>query len=246
MKDNRFSVLRRTDRNILKKADITTDDLSKLLGVSTGTISKLENECRKGEVPNTTAAVLQAYRKHFGCSYEYLMGETEQESPKYLSVATSLPFKMLRTEDIDNLAYVFSDPQYGHVYASLLSALLSKPNKLKELLSSLLPSLREIGFIHENSDIAKNNKELAIRPIRYTYTNMFAEQIEEHFIPQMHNVFAQYDEIQAQEHITNEQSLAALDTDCPILTTEECEPTLSNPIVSNLKVTIISEENSQQ
>lgn len=245
MKDNRFAVLRRTDRDILMKADITTEELSAKLGVSTGTISKLENECRKGEVPSTTAAVLKAYRDHFKCSYEYLMGETDQESPKYLSVATSLPFKMLRTEDIDNLAYIFSDPQYGHVYASLLSALLSKPDELKELLSSLLPSLREIALINENSDITKNSKELAIRPVRYTYTNMFAEQIEKHFIPQMRKVFTQYDEIEVQEHMASEQSLASVDTDSSVMTTGEYEASLSQPTVSISKITTISEKDSQ-
>ncbi|MBQ3545643.1 MAG: helix-turn-helix transcriptional regulator [Lachnospiraceae bacterium] len=246
MKDYRFSALRRKDRDTLKKADITTEELADILGISTGTISKLENDCQEGEVPSTTAIVLKKYRDYFNCSYEYLMGETNLESRQYDNIATSLPFKMLQSQDIKNLAYIFSDPKYGHVYASLLSALLSKPDELKELLSSLLPSLRDIAHIHETPGINKTSKNLEIRPVRYTYTNIFAEKIEEHFIPRMKKVFAEYDSIKALEHQETKQLLNTTNLDTSVLSTGEYEASLppQTPTVEVSKMTLISTEDS--
>lgn len=204
MKDTRFSQLRRNNRDPLKKADITVEDLAKKLDISTGTISKLENDCVKGEAPPVNASVIKAYKDEFKCSYEYLMGETEQESPQYLSVATSLPFSMLQSKDIDNLANLFSDPQYGCLYASLFSALLSKPEELKELIQRLLPAFRELSLIQEDKTILESKKHLVIDPIRHTYTNIFAEKMEQDFIPIMKNAFSIYDDILMEEHIQTE------------------------------------------
>ena len=241
MKDDRFSKLRRYDRDIYKKADITTQELAEKLGISTGTISHLENNCSKGKAPNVTATVLKAYKDEFKCSYEYLMGETEQESSKYMDVATTLPFKMLQTKDIDNLAYIFSDSQYGHIYAALISALLSKPDELKELLLCLLPSFREISFIQKDSHIQKSAKELLIHPVRYTYTNMFAQRIEKHFIPCMKQVFEQYDAEKAEERDSLERFLSSQNLDNLVATTEENENTyivnaanVKNLIINNV------------
>lgn len=208
MKDTRFSRLRRHDRDVLKKADITVEDLAKKLDISTGTISKLENDCVKGEVPPVNASVIKAYKDEFECSYEYLMGETQQEKPQYLSVATMLPFSMLQSRDIDNLATVFSDPQYGHLYASVFSALLSKPEALKELIYSLLPAFKKIDSVQNDKTLSKSDKDLIINPIRYTYTNIFAECMEKHFIPEMKNAFSMYDDVLAEEHAQTEMYLS--------------------------------------
>lgn len=219
MKDTRFARLRRYDRDAMKKADITVEDLAKKLDISTGVISKLENDSIKGEVPHVHAFVIKAYKDEFKCSYEYLMGETEQEIPKYLSVATELPFSMLQSKDIDNLATIFSDPQYGYLYASIFSALLSKPEELKEMLHSLLPAFRKIGLIQNDKTLSKSNKELIINPVRYAYTNMFAERMEQHFISAMENAFSIYDDILVEEHNDTESLLPEIPTETIITET---------------------------
>ena len=145
------------------------------------------------------------------------MGETEQENPEYLSVATELPFSMLQSKDIDNLATIFSDPQYGYLYASIFSALLSKPEELKEMLHSLLPVFRKIGFIQNDKALSKSDKDVEINPIRYTYTNMFAERMEQHFIPAMENAFSIYDDILTEEHNKTESLLPENPTDTVVV-----------------------------
>ena len=210
MKDTRFARFRRNDRDALKKADITVEELAEKLGISTGVISKLENDSIKGEVPHVNASVIKAYKDEFECSYEYLMGETQQEKPQYLSVATMLPFSMLQSRDIDNLATVFSDPQYGHIYASVFSALLSKPEALKELIYGLLPAFKKIDSVQNDKTLSKSGKDLIINPIRYTYTNMFAEYMEKHFIPEMENTFSMYDDVLAEENAQTETYLSKI------------------------------------
>ena len=245
-KDNRFSVLRRNNRNIFCKADITTEELAEKLGISTGTISKLENECQEGQVPNTTATVLKAYHDKLECSYEYLMGETKQEKISENMVnATKMPFKMLTTQDIENLTCIFSDPQYGSMYASFVSALLSKPDELKDLFHSLISSFKEIADTNKENDYPKRSKEIANRAVRYTYTTIFAERMEQYFIPCMDNVFKEYNDILFQEHKALEKDLNTLD-----LSTGERQNHLNTIVIdgstiSNLKIVKVEPEDSQ-
>ena len=247
-KFNRFAVLRRKNRNILCKADTTTEELAEKLGISTGTISRLENECMNDDVPNTTAAGLKAYHDKHHCSYEYLMGETRQETNKYANASTTMPFKMLTTQDIDNLANIFSDPQYGSMYASFFSAMLSKPEELKELIYKLVRSFKDIA--DNNSAYTKKTSEYLNRPVRYTYTTLFAENIEEHFIPCMGKVISQYTDILADEAKRTAEDLVTADLDNPVATTGEYEEFMRQTTTINgaditVKVTKVEQEDSQ-
>jgi len=89
---NRFARLRYKDgATVTDKEEFSARKLSKEIGLSPAKISDLEAEALKdchgdtpGDVPSCRASTLKLYHDYFGCSYEYLMGETAHRIGKMM------------------------------------------------------------------------------------------------------------------------------------------------------------------
>lgn len=76
---NRFYILR-------SEKNLTVEKLAKILNISVGNISALEN----GKNNGGGVAALTQYKKYFGVSFEYLLGENEAREPQNQVVSKEL------------------------------------------------------------------------------------------------------------------------------------------------------------
>lgn len=84
-KINRFRKLRyKENEDLIGIPSKTIDEICKQTGLSKGLIAKMEQQdLKNGDVPSCNASTIRAYHDALGCSYEYLMGNSETQSSEY-------------------------------------------------------------------------------------------------------------------------------------------------------------------
>lgn len=151
-KINRFRLLRyEKDDDLLDRPSKTVDDICQKTGLSKGLVSKMEKQnLKKGDVPSCNAATIRAYHDNLGCSYEYLMGNSETKSASYYSLGNDPVLGSLPDNFWDNLKIALTDEwelgadSIDMERVATLRLLLNNPDAFKSLLDAIYNSLFEI------------------------------------------------------------------------------------------------------
>ena len=203
---NRFVRLRfrdgyseRDGDSAFERPEMSARDLSAKIGISTGLISKLENESitdfnngRDGDVPPCQAATLKAYHKFFNVSYEYLMGETNMKTPEYYNMGRDPILSLFDDAFINNVKKLLGDNDYQSLNVYMIGAFLSNPEVLQQFFETLFLHLYNINKVSQNPYLSKAEKE--IQTSQYWFNiSYFTRGFFEFLLPALMEEFARYD-----------------------------------------------------
>ena len=218
---NRFVRLRfrdgyseRDGDSAFERPEMSARDLSAKIGISTGLISKLENESitdfnngQDGDVPPCQAATLKAYHDFFHVSYEYLMGETNMKTPEYYNMGRDPILSLFDDSFINNVKTLLENEMNQKFDVYMLEAFLTNPKALHNFMAALFLSLYNINKITENSVLS--DAEKTVETAQYWFNLTFYARIYfESLIPALRNGFAQRDIKLAKEREQYEQQMA--------------------------------------
>lgn len=135
---------------------MSIDEFSKtrLDKLSKGIISKLESNDYDPKNPPCNASTLRLYHDKCGCSFDYLMGETNYKTPELNDLGKDPVFSQLDESFWNNLRKFLTDG-YGNE-AMLLNVLFSNPEKLQDIFDAIFKALLRINNINK----LKFSKEL--------------------------------------------------------------------------------------
>lgn len=157
-KPNHFMKLRYRDGdNQQAYPSMSIDEFSetKLNGLSKSIIAKLESNNYDPKNPPCNASTLRLYHDNCGCSFDYLMGDTEYQSPTLKEIGKDPIFSQLDEHFWDNLKSVLSNG-YG-TEAIMLNILFSNPTELQNILETIFQILLRM---HDNTEPFKGKKEM--------------------------------------------------------------------------------------
>lgn len=196
---NRFKLFRYADTDDLTDSpSLTVDDMVKKTGLSKGQISKMESmDLGPDTVPNCNASTLKAYHDAFGCSYEYLMGESQTRSAKYISLGKDPVLGKLNDDFWDNLKKALTDEWSDPARADrdriiILRLLLSNPKAFSGLLDAIFNSLYEIHKL-KKAPLPDYLKEDNIGQREYALDRFFNQFLEKNVLPHLDRVFATHE-----------------------------------------------------
>lgn len=155
---NHFMKLRYREGDIQQAyPSMSIDEFSetKLNGLSKSIIAKLESNNYDPKNPPCTASTLRLYHDKCGCSFDYLMGETEYQSPTLKEIGKDPIFSQLDECFWDNLKSVLSNG-YG-TEAIMLNILFSNPTELQNILETIFQILLRM---HDNTELLKGKNEM--------------------------------------------------------------------------------------
>lgn len=200
-KRNRFLKLRYTDGASMDDAPfISARDLAKKRPISTGKISQLEDESLKdfnpitkerGDVPSCQASVLRIYHDEFNCSYDYLMGETNNRKIEYAEIGKDPLLSSLGDEFWDNLKLLLSDEFHRQENAFMINLLLKNPESLSNLFLLLIKTLHTIKEV-QSYNIPSSNVEFSTGSLEYTLSSRFMEFAKKELLPHIDPIVPHY------------------------------------------------------
>lgn len=200
---NRFLKLRYKDGATIKDLPIRTGrEISAITGISTGKISELESESLRdynpstkeaGDIPNCTAKVLKAYHDEFNCSYEYLMGETNNRKTEYYALGKDPFLSGLDDSFWDNLKKLLSDDSSRAANVYMLNLLLNNPTELEALFDTIFHKLYEINCI-KSYKLPKAIEASQIGAVEYTLNVSINRYLEDVLLPNMQPAFKEHQE----------------------------------------------------
>ncbi len=195
----RFKMLRYTDTDDLTDApSLTIDDMVKRTGLSKGLISKMESmELKAGEVPKCNAETLKAYHDAFGCTYDYLMGESQTKDAEYATLGKDPVLGKLNDDFWDNLKKALTDKWRSPARAdrdriAILRLLLSSPGDFSNLLDAIFNSLFEIYKI-KRAPFPDYLREDNIGQREYALDRCFNQFLEKNVLPRLGLIFAAHE-----------------------------------------------------
>lgn len=213
---NRFARLRYKDgATVTDKEEISARKLSKEIGLSAAKISDLEKEALKdccgdtpGDVPSCRASSLKLYHDYFGCSYEYLMGETAHKTPEYYNMGKDHVLGLFDDSFIDNLKELLEDGEYQDFNVYMLHVFMSDPKQLQYFMETAFRYLYEISVFKRCNDIKKPDKERLAAPYWFALYTLIREYFET-LMPKLGNGFRQHEQRKADERAAFEEDIAA-------------------------------------
>lgn len=211
---NRFARLRYKDgATVTDKEEISARKLSKETGLSTGLISKLEKESIEdyregvsGTVPPCSTDTLKRYHDYFGCSYEYLMGETAHKTPEYYNMGKDPLLGLFDDSFIDNLKELLKDRESQDFNVFMLHVFMSDPKRLHDFMETVFRYLYDIDMVNQMGDIRKPDKERMTAPYWFSLYSIIKEYFEA-LVPNMENGFRQYEQRQTDERAAFEEQI---------------------------------------
>ncbi len=215
---NRFTRLRYGEGStIADTPDMTVRQLAEKLGLSPSAVSKLESkslEDCKGDVPGTVptcnAETLKRYHDFFGCSYEYLMGETAHKAPEYYNTGKDPILGLFDDSFLDKLKELLNDKEYQHFNLYMLHVFMSDPKRLQEFMEISLHYLYQIDVVNGNSDIKKADKETMTAPLWFSLYMQIRGYFEA-LMPKLEYGFRQHEQRQADERAAFEETVTTDD-----------------------------------
>lgn len=192
---------------------ISARDLAKKRPISTGKISQLEDESLKdynpvtrerGDVPSCQASVLRIYHDEFNCSYDYLMGETNNRKIEYAEIGKDPILSNLGDEFWDNLKLLLRDDFYQKENAFMINLLLKNPESLSNLFILLIKTLHTINEV-QSYNFSDSNIEFNTGSLEYTLSTRFIEFAKKELLPHIESIVPHYLEQEKKlENATNE------------------------------------------
>lgn len=216
---NRFARLRYKDgATVTDKPTISIRELAKDIGLSTGAISKLESESledwhdgKPGTVPPCSAETLKCYHDYFGCSYEYLMGETSHRTPEYYSMGKDPIIGLFDDSFVDNMKELLCDMEYQHFNLYMLHAFMSDPKSLQFFMETVFYHLYAINKINSDKNIRKAEKDTQTAQIWFSLHTRMKEYFETCLMDKLDYGFRQHEQRLAEQQQQRKQQ-AAMDS----------------------------------
>lgn len=213
---NRFARLRyKEGTTVTDKEKISQRALSKEIGLSAAKISALERESLKdchgdtpGDVPKCNASTLKHYHDYFGCSYEYLMGETAHRTPAYYNMGKDPILGLFDDSFIDSLKERLNDVEYQNFNLHMIHVFMSDPKQLQYFMETAVRYLYEISVFNRYSDIKKSDKERLAAPYWFALYTLIKEYFET-LIPKLENGFRQHEQQKSDQRAALEEDIAA-------------------------------------
>ncbi len=197
-KRNRFMSLRyKSEAEIY--ADHTIEELSKKFDCSKSTISGLEREkATEEELLSTSARLFKAYHDYFGCSYEYLFGETKATDSKLLTLDSKSPLLHIGSSSLDKLNQMLTDSEFADFNKYMLTAILSDPKALQSIMAIVFEELYIINQIYSNTKLHKAEKEINSSKYWAKINENVENYLTCHLLPHLQRGFRLYEEKEIQ------------------------------------------------
>lgn len=213
-KRNRFLKLRFEDGASMDDSPfISARDLAQKRSISTGKISQLEDESLKdfnpitkerGDVPTCKASVLRIYHDEFNCSYDYLMGETNNRKIEYAEIGKDPILSNLGDEFWDNLKLLLKDEFHQKENAFMINLLLKNPEALSNLFMLLIKTLHTINEVSSYNS-PDSIIEFDTGALEYTLSSRFMQFAKTELLPHIEHIAPYYLEQEKKlEKATNE------------------------------------------
>lgn len=200
---NRFMKLR-YDSDTAEYPNYTANDLAKEFGYSKATISSLENpKLDEATLLGKSVGLLKKYHDKFGCSYEYLIGESKLPELKYGNLDDS-PLSSFDSKTLNNLEQMLSDEEFADFNLYMLEALLAEPAKFQSILNILFRYMYVLNDIYANPSHNQAEKELRASNYWYTLNTHLDTFLRDCLLPHLHVGFERYNAKQAE--IAKEQA----------------------------------------
>lgn len=219
---NRFMKLR-YDSDTAEYPNYTANDLAKEFGYSKATISSLENpKLDETTLLGKSIGLLKKYHDKFGCSYEYLIGESKLPELKYGNLDDS-PLSSFDSKTLNNLEQMLSDNEFANFNLYMLEALLSEPAKFQSILNILFRYMYVLNDIYANPSHNQAEKELRASNYWYTLNTHLDAYLRDCLLPHLHVGFERYSAKQAeQEKEEGEKAIQKYEniiqeTDAPVI-----------------------------
>ena len=202
-KRNRFSKLRFKDNLLIAPPIYSGRELAQELHISTGKLSELENEPLKeydattkthGSVPNCHASVLKAYHEKFGCSYEYLMGETNLQKTEYCELGKDSIWGLFDDTFFDNIKKLFTDKPKQRFNSDMLKAFMYHPDWLQYVMQTIFYHLYSIRNIESDSSLSFIDKDYQTAAIWYSLNTRMDQYFKHVLMPLLQQGFILRDE----------------------------------------------------
>ena len=233
---NRFMSLRYAS-DTAEYPTLTATELANEIGYSKGTISKLENPTiEEYEILSTQAGLLKAYHDKFGCSYEYLYGESNLPDPKYASLDASSPLSQLDGNSLTNLEQLLSSNEFKEFNSYMLKAFLANPLELQELMNKLFRFMYVLNQIYSNETLNQAEKELQASQYWYSLNTNLDVYLRDSLLPCLQVGFKKYETKQTERE---KEEIERVEKDYE----QYLKETSSPAIVTNVK--IIEKEDGQ-
>lgn len=216
---NRFMQLRyKEGATLADKHDISASQLAKKFGISKTTISNLEAESVKdchsgkaGDVPPCTATTLKLYHDYFGCSYEYLMGETDCKTPEYYNMGKDPVLSLFDDSFFDNVKELLGDMEYQRFNLYMLQAFMSNPKYLQYFMEAVFYHLYSINKINSDSSIRKAEKDTQTAQLWFSLHTRMKEYFETCLMEKLDYGFRQHEQ-RLEEQQRQRERQAAMDS----------------------------------
>lgn len=199
---NRFLRLRyKEGATVTDMPDISASQLAKELGISKAVISKLESESVKdchdgkaGDIPPCKASTLKLYHDHFGCSYEFLMGETDCKTPEYYSMGKDPVLSLFDDSFFDNVKELLGDMEYQRFNLYMLQAFMSDAKYLQYFMETVFYHLYSINKINNDSSIRKAEKDTQTAQLWFSLHTRMKEYFETCLMEKLDYGFRQHEQ----------------------------------------------------
>lgn len=212
---NRFARLRYKDgATVTDKEEFSARKLSEGIGLSTGLISNLEDESIEdykdgvpGTVPPCRASTLKLYHDYFGCSYEYLMGETAHRTPEHYNMGKDPILGLFDDSFIDNIKELLGNMEYQRFNLYMLQAFMSDPKALQYFMETVFYHLYSINKINNDSNIRKAEKDTQTAQLWFSLHTRMKEYFETCLMEKLDYGFRQHEQRLEEQRVQEEQRL---------------------------------------
>lgn len=193
-KNNRFMDLRYSSKTD-EHPKYTIGQLAEIFDCSKGTISQLEAEdISEEKTLSKSARLFKAYHDFFGCSYEYLFGETTQSDPQYLCIDSNSPLCNLDSNTLNNLEQLLTDDEFANFNRYMFAAIISDPIALQNVMAAVFKELYIIDLIYKNTELHKAEKEINSSKYWAKINDNIETYLTKHLIPCLQIAFKKYEE----------------------------------------------------
>ena len=162
-------------------------------GLSKSIIAKLEANDYDPKNPPCKASTLRLYHDKCGCSFDYLMCETDYQSPTLKEIGKDPVLSQLDESFWDNLKRFLSDG-HGHE-AVMLNLLFSQPELLQSVCESIFMSLLRIDKakkIYKSKEL-KESLEYQIATEEFNLNRSINRYLEDSIMPLLDSEFYVYE-----------------------------------------------------
>ena len=199
-KINRFRMLRyENEEDLTDNPSLTVDYICAKTGLSKGLVSKMEKQdLQDGDVPSCNASTIRAYHDKLGCSYEYLMGNSQKKTNEYHDISSDPILSALPDNFWNNLKLALTDEwdsrhSVDMERIAILRLLLSNPDSFKDLLDAIFNSLFEIYKLKQ-SPLPDYMITDNIAQREYALDQVFNRLLNQNVLPNLFLIFQKHEE----------------------------------------------------